>query len=103
MTDEIQNDPKLDWKIKIVDRFMDSLDGFGTKIFSGRFLAITLDTIGYSMGVGICGYLAIKKIIDPGTFIAVLSTYALLVQKTRENYFSMNKETKITETKETKV
>lgn len=90
----------------IWDRFLDSFDVIVAKITSGRFLAITVDTFGYSAGVVLCGVLAYKQLIEPATFISVLSTYALLVQKTRENYFGMNKdkasgdalETKTTET-----
>lgn len=74
---------------KCWDRLLDSLDVIVAKITSGRFLAITFDTIGYTAGVVICGLLAYKEIIEPAVFISVLGAYGLLVQKTRENYFGM--------------
>ena len=94
MTDEIQNDKTLKDRITIltVDRLLDSFDKFMVKAMSARFLAMTIDTVGYTAGVIICGILAIKKIIDPAVFISVLGAYGLLVQKTREYYFSMGKD-----------
>lgn len=91
MTEEIQKDKKNHVALLLIDRIMDSLDGLGTKLLSGRFLAITFDTIGYFLGVLFCGLLTIKGTLHIETFIAILSTYALLVQKTRENYFNMTK------------
>ncbi len=87
MTEEIQKDSKIHWTVKLVDRFMDSVDGFGTKILSARFLAVTLDTIIYPGCVVLCGYLTHLKVIEPETFIAVLGAYALLVKETRLKYF----------------
>lgn len=73
----------------IFDRFMDSWDVIVAKLTSGKFLAVTFDTIGYFAGVVICGYLTIKGKVDESVFIAVLGSYGLLVQKTRESYFGM--------------
>lgn len=94
MTEEIQNDKGLknERALLIIDRFMDSFDVIVAKMTSGKFLAITFDTVGYTAGVVITGVLAYKKIIDPAVFIAVLGTYALLVKETRISYFGMNKD-----------
>ncbi len=92
MSDEekkLSQDKKQAMLANCWDRFFDFLEVIVVKITSGRFLAITVDTFGYMAGVVICGFLAYKKYIEPETFVAVLSTYALLVQKTRENYFAM--------------
>lgn len=102
MTDEIQKDTSVHWSVKLIDRVMDSIDGFGTKFLSGRFLAVTLDTIIYPGCVVLCGYLVHSKILEPETFIAVIGGYALLVKETRLKYFDRtdrNEPTKTTEGK----
>ena len=93
MSDEekkiIDQKKKEDIRILVWDRLLESVDIIVAKLTSGKFLAVTLDTVGYTGGVIITGFLAYKKMIEPETFIAVLGTYSLLVQKTRENYFWM--------------
>lgn len=92
--DEKQNLKELREKraLLFVDRLLDSFDTVVAKLTSGKFLAVTFDTVGYLAGVVLSGYLAVKKLIEPATFIAILSTYALLVQKTRESYFGINRD-----------
>ncbi len=78
-----------DIKMKIIDRKLDTWDMVFNKLFSGRFLAIVIDSIVFPAAVIVSGILAWQKIIEPATFISILGTYGLLVQKTRERYFDM--------------
>lgn len=72
---------------KLQDRWLDTIDKVLGKAFSGRFIAIVLDSIIFPGAVILCGYLTHQKLVEPETFIAVLGGYALLVKETRLKYF----------------
>jgi hypothetical protein len=72
---------------KLQDRWLDTVDRILGKAFSGRFIAIVLDSIIFPGAVILCGYLTHQKLVEPETFIAVLGGYALLVKETRLKYF----------------
>lgn len=73
--------------IALNDRWLDTIDMIFGKIFSGRFIAVVLDTIVFPGCVILCGYLTHTGKVEPETFIAVLGGYALLVKETRLKYF----------------
>lgn len=74
-------------KIYFLDRILDSIDQLSTKLVSGRFITLFIDSIVYPGAVGVCGYLTIQGKMQADTFIAVLGGYALLVKETRTRYF----------------
>lgn len=57
------------------------------KLPGGRLTTLTIDSIIYPACVVICGILAVMKLLQVETFIAVLGGYALLVKETRQAYF----------------
>lgn len=83
--------------LKLSDRWLDTVDLMVSKLFSGRFIAVVLDTIVFPGCVILCGYLTHTGKIEPETFIAVLGGYALLVKETRLKYFDRSDREKPTE------
>lgn len=79
--------------IGFVDRIMDSLDGFGTKILSGRFLATLLLVWTYCKVVDTCCKLVEVKAISAETFLAVLAGIAGLVTMIVKDYFNRENKT----------
>lgn len=80
--------------IKLLDRVMDSLDGLGTKILSGRFLATVLLVWTYCQIVLTCCHLVEVKVIQAETFLAVLAGIATLVTMIVKDYFNKEGDTK---------
>src|SRR3990167_2744283 len=72
---------------KLQDSWLNTIDRILGKAFSGRFIAIVLDSIIFPGAIILCGYLTHQKLVEPETFIAVLGGYALLVKETRLKYF----------------
>ncbi len=81
------NEAKSDLALQLSDRWLDTVDMVFSKLLSGRFIAVVLDTLVYPGAVILCGYLTHTGKVDAATFIAVLGTYALLVKETRLKYF----------------
>ena len=73
--------------LQLSDRWLDTVDTIVGKVLSGRFIAVTLDTIVFPGCVILCGYLTHTGKVEAETFIAVLGGYALLVKETRLKYF----------------
>jgi hypothetical protein len=74
--------------LDIVDRIFDSLDGFGTKILSGRFLATVLLVWTYCWVIVTCCRLVEGSKISPETFLAVMAGVGGLVTMIVKDYFS---------------
>jgi len=69
------------------------------KMPGGRLTTLTIDSIVYPACVVICGALAMMKLLEVETFIAVLGGYALLVKETRKDYFNRDDRVKEPEAK----